>query len=141
MSEIKKIHTFLRSNDWLRDEYTQVPGLTKREMGWGNGYCALPPEHPCYGMKYGDIYHTYTYGWPSELTFSDKLPFNWSLDFKRDTGLSDDNYWLIGFDTMHFMDTLERWPKERVQEAADQMAYNFLEIWIKKERDEKDNVL
>ena len=138
MSKISKIHTFIRSNDWMRDEYTQLPGLTKREMGWGNGYCALPPEHPCYGMDYGVIYDSYPdYHWPSELTFSNKLHEGFHEAFKEATELDGGDYWVVGFDTMHYMDTLERWPKEKVQEAADQMAYNFLEIWIKKERDDK----
>lgn len=62
--------------------------------GWGNGYIHLPKGHPWYGMHYDHIPADVHGG----LTFSEE----------------EDGYWVIGFDTGHYGDTLENCPEEYV---------------------------
>lgn len=77
-------------------------------MGYANGYVAVSPEHPFYGKDYGhicpdvDVWGGLTFaalrsecGWDAECiemidggTFAD-IPEDW---------------WVFGFDTMHFSD-------------------------------------
>jgi hypothetical protein len=64
--------------------------------GWGNGYVGLPKGHPCYGLHYDEI--------------------NKRIDVHGGLTLSDEimGYWVIGFDTCHYADTKENWPREAV---------------------------
>ena len=75
---------FLRENKWL-----------PTQGGWGNGYVMIPPNHPLFEVNYTDIEGIDVHG---GLSFGERY-----LDF-----------WVIGFDTLHFGDNQERWTKERV---------------------------
>lgn len=62
------------------------------EKGWGNGYVALPPEHPYHGIGYDSIEVDVHGG----LTYAEE-----AHRFKdRPTEIPDD-YWILGFDTSH----------------------------------------
>lgn len=87
--------------------------------GWGNGYVLIPEGHPLHGKSYNDIDVDVSGG----LTFSElvdeELVNTWpheGLLTKEDIGS-----WLVGFDTAHYMDTIERWPKEAVQAETDRL--------------------
>lgn len=84
-------------------------------FGWGNGYVVLPKDHPWYGKDYDDIdcdvHGGLTFGEPA-----DKLT-KWEQITKEDAGK-----WVIGFDTAHYQDSLERWPKEAVEKETQRLA-------------------
>lgn len=104
-----KLRSFVKENTWLTRHSIM-------DFGWGNGYVVLPVGHKYHGVDYDNIPCEVHYG----LTFSDLITEdfieNWPELTKEDLG-----GWLVGFDTAHHNDTLEKWPKERVQEEADQL--------------------
>ena len=101
--------------------------------GWGNGYMAVPPEHPLWGKTYFDddfpdlAVHggvTFTepcvYGDRTATSLREIVPRMvgkrcWQL---RNGELLDgeipDDWWLIGFDTSHVYDNDDNWSRERV---------------------------
>jgi len=76
--------------------------------GWGNGYVHLPPGHKWYGKNHDKI--------PVEvhggLTYSE-----WD---------EEKICWVIGFDTNHSGDTLEKWPREAVLEETERLLQQCL---------------
>lgn len=67
----------------------------KYKCGWGNGYVHLPPEHPFHGVDYDEI--------PVEV--------HGGLTYAE----NEKGAWVVGFDTSHHGDTLEKWPMEEVE--------------------------
>ena len=104
-------------------ENTHIPrGMM--DFGWGNGYVALPPEHPCHGKDYNDIYQEHDIIVNGGLTFSESAS---NLDWEEiPTGC--ETHWIVGFDTMHSWDTLENWPEQRVAQEAKELANQFEQI-------------
>lgn len=87
------------------------------EGGWGNGYVILPVGHKYHGVDYNDIDVDVHYGLTFSAEVTDDLIMHWSNELRE----SDKGGWIIGFDTVHYGDTLERWPKEAVQAEADRL--------------------
>lgn len=81
-------------------------------VGWGNGYVCIPKWHPCFGMDYNDIYEKYGIHAHGGLTFADKS--NNLKQWPCQSEIPDGEYWIVGFDTAHSGDDLQRWPKEAV---------------------------
>lgn len=79
----------------LKHELREMSGLLFCQTGWGNGYVHLPPEHPFHGVHYDEIPVDVHGG----LTYSE----------------NENGSWVIGFDTRHHGDTLEKWPMEKVE--------------------------
>lgn len=73
-----------------------TPELPK-EMGYGdfNGYVAVPPGHPWFGVHHDAIPNVVIHG---GLTYSE-----------MEGGL-----WVVGFDTLHYGDTATQWTFMRV---------------------------
>ena len=84
---------------------THVPGMG----GWGNGYVVVPEGHKYHGVDYDYIPVDIHYG----LTFG-QLVAQRLIDLWPELGQSDLGAWCVGFDTLHYGDTLSRWPKEAV---------------------------
>ena len=82
----------LRENTWTPTEYFIA-------SGWGNGYVALPKEHPLYEMDCGEIHDKYDINIHGGLTYS----------------RMEEDKWVIGFDTVHYADNKTNWPKESVE--------------------------
>ena len=115
-----KIETVILKNVWARK-------IRLFDAGWGNGYVILPPDHPCFGLEYDEIHKYWDVIVHGGLTFSRTAEdFEHTQKFKGS--------WAIGFDTCHLGDSLEEWPKERVQEETDRLRFRMLEIWMEKER-------
>ena len=105
-----KIITFVRENTWLNF----------REHGWGNGYAVVFKGHPAYGKDYLDI-DVYVHG---GLTYTDSVnSSNWD-------GLTEEmkDGWVFGFDTAHYCDDMERWPKEAVERETENLKSQFVEL-------------
>jgi len=90
-----KIFMYLVMNTWL--ERDNIPGMAIN-FGWGNGYVAVPAGHPWYQQDYDNI----------------ECSAHGGLTYSGQHG----EYWVVGFDTGHHKDTLERWPMEAVLEET-----------------------
>jgi len=92
---------FVVKNRELRHTYTL-------ERGWGNGYVALPESHILHGRDYDEISeYVEVHG---GLTFSGFQTIHPDSDWPP----LPNRHWIVGFDTVHFEDTLRRWPKDAV---------------------------
>lgn len=100
----------------------QAPTYYPMDRGWGNGYVCIPEGHPLHGKHYDDIHRLCEIDVNGGLTFSEKgsscKSDNWLCpEFVKDSD------WVVGFDTAHYMDTLERWPdEESVLREAERLA-------------------
>ena len=92
-------------------EYTEKYGLFT-SAGYANGYVAVPKGHPLYGVSYSevdiDVHGGLTFAGKSEVV---NLHFDKSKTEYLDGDLPD-GYWVFGFDTMHFMDSIDNRPRE-----------------------------
>lgn len=80
---------------------THLPGMG----GWGNGYVAISKGHPCYEMDYDSIHSKYrSVDCHGGLTFAAHDIRNQPEETK--------GMWIVGFDTLHYGDTISRWPDE-----------------------------
>ena len=109
------------------------PFVTGIPHGWGNGYVAVPPEHPLHGVIYYDVRfpNIIVHG---GVTFTEPCVYGertaasgrkiaqssvgkrcWQLQHGEPLdGEIPDDWWLIGFDTYHHDDNANNWPRERV---------------------------
>lgn len=115
----------------------EIEPLPPLSHGWGNGYVAVPPEHPLWGKTYNEddfpdlkVHGGVTFTEPclyaerTATTMAEITPYLvgqrcWQLQQGEclDGDIPDD-WWLIGFDTCHFDDDQFGWPKERVIEET-----------------------
>jgi len=93
----------------------------KMEFGWGNGYILIPNNHPSYGVSYDDMNTISVHGGLTYGQFFDSKSFlEWidNLEIDGDVTIDNykklDNYWMIGFDTNHYGDSIEKCSKEYV---------------------------
>lgn len=93
-------------------EITWLMRLHGIDFGWGNGYVCLPEGHPCFGMDYDAIHDAYNIDVNGGLTFACHSD---EIKKERVPELPEGTWWVVGFDTAHSWDTLERWPKESVE--------------------------
>lgn len=88
--------------------------------GWGNGYVVIPEGHSMHGVHYDNIPVDVHYG----LTFSelvdDGIKDHWQLN-DEDVGA-----WIVGFDTLHYGDDINKWPKDAVQAETDRLKEQLL---------------
>lgn len=84
--------------------------------GYANGYVAIPPSHPYFAVDCCeipvDVHGGLSFG---EIYLEDGLHDNW---FNTVEWLGEDSFvpygWrILGFDTLHYGDNLDTWPKER----------------------------
>lgn len=83
--------------------------------GHSNGYVALPPGHPFHGLHY-DKLDQLGVSCHGGLTFSELFhDGTWSnTPHEHCVPKGLEGWWVIGFDTCHPGDSLERWPLEEV---------------------------
>ena len=104
---MNKAIAFVKENTWM--------SMSAMDRGWGNGYVALPPGHTFYGMDYDKIHCECAINVNGGLTFASKVE-KWP---ELPEGCED--WWVIGFDTAHFGDTISTWPKEAVEQEAERL--------------------
>lgn len=84
--------------------------------GYANGYVAVPKDHPYFGKDYDDIdvevHGGLTFACSGDKVTARDLPETEVIE--GNLGNLDENWWVFGFDTCHYMDTLDRWPREAV---------------------------
>lgn len=103
---------FVKEKKWS----TFAPG------GWGNGYVCLPEKHPCFGMHYDEIHSRYDIEVNGCLTFSDH---SGNLDWEE---IPEGIWWIVGFDTAHYWDSIEKWPDSESVEQETIKLFNQLTI-------------
>jgi hypothetical protein len=92
----------------------EITWLGSIETGWGNGYVAVPKEHPLYGKDYNNIDIDAHGGLTYASDYSDWMP-------KEVEGM-----WIIGFDCAHYGDDLETCPKEFVEAETERLYQSIL---------------
>lgn len=108
--------TFLKKNNWAS------AGI---ERGWGNGYVALPRRHPYFGLGYDEINDKIGRFVHGGLTFSKN-----SDNIKEWEEVEDmEDMWVVGWDTAHYGDTKDNWPKERVLEENETLSIVLVKVW------------
>lgn len=86
--------------------------------GEANGYVAVPPEHPLHGKGCDDIDCIYVHGGLTAAGHLKKYNMMRDMEFISDATGIPSEWWVFGFDTMHFNDSQFNWPKERVKEET-----------------------
>ena len=105
-----------------KQTFTTLPTGTKwfhkslLDSGWGNGYVAIPPTHPAYKMDYDTL--LYPIDVHGGITYSD---FGDGVNAPK-------NWWVIGFDTSHYRDSLSAWSKEAVEAETKRLFCQLLDI-------------
>jgi hypothetical protein len=107
-------------------------------FGYGNGYVAIPPDHPYYGMDESNkdldwiqVHGGITYGSSIIDTYGEYAPMLQEAEsvFGRFTDPEEKrtvgplieipkDYWLIGFDTCHGRDNRKNWDRDRLAEEV-----------------------
>lgn len=108
------LKTFILQNTWL-------PWI---EHGFGNGYVILPEWHKYNWVHYDDI--------PVEvhggLTFGEKVKdIKWEhfAPFIKDLNPED---YIVGFDTSHYEDTIEKWSEREVAQEAHKLSAQLSQL-------------
>lgn len=105
------MRTMIVENNWL-------PGLNH---GWGNGYVLIPEGNHLHGKDYDTLNEFVDVN--GGLTFSElvdeELIKSWKCD--HDMTEKDLGSWVVGFDTAHYRDTIDNWPKEAVQAETERL--------------------
>jgi len=86
------------------------------KKGWGNGYVAIPPTHPLYKIDYNELV--------LDITVHGCLSYSQFGDGKN----APKDWWVFGFDTSHYNDNLENWPKEAVEAETKRLFCQLLDI-------------
>lgn len=90
----------------VRNDIVRNDKMFLQDCGYANGYVAVPPHHPLWGMHYDQVNELVSVH--GGLTYS--RPYNEQL-VSNAILLSEDEVpadsWIFGFDTMHFDDNLQ----------------------------------
>lgn len=98
----------------MSSTFPMIPASMR--VGFANGYVAVPKDHPFFGKDYDDVdvevHGGLTFACPGNNITAADLPETEVLEgYLYDL---DENWWVFGFDTCHYMDSLENWPREAV---------------------------
>ena len=107
-------------NSTVNNKYNNMSSVfpmmpASMEVGYANGYVAVPKDHPFFGKGYDDV-DINIHGGLTFATSGDNI----CKDFSETEVLEgclydlDKNWWVFGFDTCHYMDNLDNWPREAV---------------------------
>lgn len=104
-------------------QWKQSSGAPILKRGWGNGYVAIPPSHILYKKHYDEVYYIFEYE-TQQISIHGGLTYS---DFGNGENAPKD-WWVFGFDTSHFQDNLENWPKEAVEAETKRLYCQLLDI-------------
>jgi hypothetical protein len=121
LMEEQIMKAFIRENTWLtRGSFM--------DFGWGNGYVVIPKGNMLHGKGRDEIHDLIPM-----LEANGGLTFAESVDHLKPWKEIPDGYddgWVIGFDTAHSWDTLEKWSEDAVMLEAEKLKEQ-LEQFIK----------
>ena len=93
------------------------------QLGWGNGYVAVPPSHCLHGIDYDRLYYLFE-DRPDQICVHGGITYSQFGDGTR----APKDWWVFGFDCMHWNDNLENWPEEKVIEETMSLFWQLLEL-------------
>jgi len=101
------LEIILKENTWL----SRSIGMT---FGWGNGYVLIPADHKAFNMNLDNlsIHGGITF---NEILNEENIEAH---DYLNTEAIGSR---MIGFDTCHMSDTLEKWPKTEVFKEAKEL--------------------
>lgn len=104
-------------------EYTE--NWQKTKGGWGNGYVLISSDHPMSGVHYSQVY------FEEELTFSGTFSTEMleACGISKDITKDADQYWVFGFDTLHFWNNSVIHNEVWVRSKAVQLAADFNKLY------------
>ena len=118
-----KLIAFL--NKTRNDEYRKSMSetLCGGDCGYANGYVAVPPEYPYHGHDYDkllvDVHGGLTFDASAKEINKAIQSGRWrDIEFLGEETELPDDYWVFGFDTLHYDDSLTNWPRERCVEET-----------------------
>jgi hypothetical protein len=83
------------------------------QRGWGNGYVIIPKGHALHGIDYNEINKSFDVNVHGGLTYSELIDEEFVENIKN-LHSYDIGCWMIGFDTAHYGDSLQKWPRAKV---------------------------
>jgi len=101
--------TVIRKNTWLTRGFM--------DFGWGNGYVLIPKGNKLHGVSYQDIEIDVHGG----LTFSTLVDEEMADDWNGLLDKEDIGKWCVGFDTVHYSDSLSKWSKGEVLKETERL--------------------
>lgn len=127
---VMKSVAFIRSNGWFKSDICH--------RGTHNGYVAVPPTNKYHGKHYADlgdieVHGGLTFSEPvinKERSFGSKRKINLKyvgkrnpildsdIEFISDNTEIGDDWWIFGFDTMHWGDNKYNWDRQAVIEET-----------------------
>ncbi|MDE5987602.1 MAG: hypothetical protein K2H16_10090 [Prevotella sp.] len=85
--------------------------------GEANGYVAVPPGHPLHGKDSVLLYDIDVHGGLTASAYMSSFMLMNDIEFISDAEEIPSDWWVFGFDTIHFNDKYS-WSKERVKEET-----------------------
>lgn len=102
-----RVCPFVIQNNWMH-----IHGMEDR-FGWGNGYVALLPNHPCYGLDNTEMSKFAFLDPHGGITFSGFMSKNFHANIDPKYHIPyNEKLWVLGFDTMHNAGESTKWPDE-----------------------------
>lgn len=118
-----------------RNDEIRTDARMQIDCGYANGYVAIPPGHPCHGKSsleladesgiiihggityaspavYGEEYNGMKVN-PAYIGMK-AMVLNGAEYLNGDENFILDDWWIIGFDTCHFGDSILRWTRNQV---------------------------
>lgn len=123
-----KLVAFINSD--VNKRNNESPEFMMLQSGYANGYVAIPPSHPDYGKNLMDDESIEVHG---GVTFCEsyatcKKRFK-NMEFIGEASGVKGHWWVIGFDTCHFLDSLERCPREYVIKEVNHLKSQLEQRW------------
>lgn len=116
-----KFKCFAFINTAANEHHRKLVSKFGMDCGYANGYVAVPEGHPLYGKSYDDAMEVDgMYVVHGGITFSESMQcvFN-TFDYDKiewldtnDSGEIPNSYWVFGFDTMHYGDSIGNCSRE-----------------------------
>ena len=120
---------------YFLSDISSIRPLNPELFGTHNGYVILDHSHPLSGVHNKDIYENgiyekYGIDVHCGVTFSGRLTlFKHSLDLNKTPELLDyQDHWVLGFDTQHSGDNVERWNAESTLKETEAFAEQLMKI-------------
>lgn len=120
---------------YFLSDISSIRPINPEFFGTHNGYVILDHNHPLSSVHYNDIYENglyekYNIEVHGGITFSNRLSiFKHSTDFSETPELLDyQDHWVLGFDTQHAGDNMEKWNAESTLKETEAFAEQLMKI-------------
>ena len=117
----------IENTDRRKHMTTTVSADVLFERGWGNGYVAIPPTHP---LHLGNLDNMQPDDIKKQINLVQSLNVHGGITL-NDLGYgktAPKHWWVFGFDTGHYGDTIQKWPKEAVEAETKRLFCQLLDI-------------